>query len=187
VDVYVNGDLTLPSFAPGTVTDPLSLPPGSYDVAIVPAGGDPSSPAISGSAAVSAGDNVSLVAHLDASGAPTLSAFANNVKAAGYGRSRFVARHAAAAPAVDVLLRRCYGWKWLRWARLRGIENGEQKEARVWPGLYAASVNLAGDRRAVVLGPASLPLREGRFYAVYAVGSAADGTLDLIVQTLPLR
>ena len=40
VDVYVNGELTLPSFAPGTVTDPLQLPEGNYDIVIVAAGGN---------------------------------------------------------------------------------------------------------------------------------------------------
>ncbi len=34
VDVYVNGDLTLDDFQPGTVTDPLSLPAGDYDLAL---------------------------------------------------------------------------------------------------------------------------------------------------------
>lgn len=38
VDVHVNGDATLEGFEPGTVTDPLQLPAGSYDVEIYPAG-----------------------------------------------------------------------------------------------------------------------------------------------------
>ena len=37
-----------------------------------------------------------------------------------------------------------------------------------------------------MLGPANLRLRPGRFTAVYAIGSAADGTLDLLVQELRL-
>ena len=36
VDVYVNGDLTLEDFAPNTVTDPLTLPAGNYDLAGLP-------------------------------------------------------------------------------------------------------------------------------------------------------
>ena len=38
VDVYANGDKILSNFAPGTLTDPLSLPAGSYDLAVFPAG-----------------------------------------------------------------------------------------------------------------------------------------------------
>ena len=74
VDVYVTGGPTLEAFEPGTVTDPLELPAGSYDVEIFPAGADPDSedPVISGSADLEAGANVSLVAHLDAEGAKLL-------------------------------------------------------------------------------------------------------------------
>ena len=63
VDVYVNGGLTLPDFAPGTITDPLSLPEGTYDIEIYPAGADPSAsaPAIAGSAFLPAGANASIV------------------------------------------------------------------------------------------------------------------------------
>ncbi len=41
VDVYANGEELLPDFAPGTLTDPLTLPAGEYDLAIYPAGSDP--------------------------------------------------------------------------------------------------------------------------------------------------
>ncbi len=187
VDVYVNGDLTLPSFEPGTITDPLALPPGTYEVAIVAEGGDPDSPAISGEATVAAGDNVSLVAHLDADGTPVLGAFVNNDAASGAVRSRFVVRHTAAAPAVDARLERCVGWRYVLWAKLRNLVNGDQKQRVVFPGYYRASVNLAGMPSAVVLGPASLSLKPRMLYVAYAVGSAADDTLDLLVQALPLR
>ena len=52
VDVYVNGDLTLEDFEPGTVTDPLDLPAGSYDIEIFAEGegpdGDPAIEAAGG-------------------------------------------------------------------------------------------------------------------------------------------
>ena len=34
VDVYANGDELVPDFAPGTLTDPLELPAGTYDLAV---------------------------------------------------------------------------------------------------------------------------------------------------------
>jgi ABC-type glycerol-3-phosphate transport system substrate-binding protein len=70
VDVYVNGEPTLTGFEPGTVTDPIELPAGSYELA-VRAAGEPAdaAPAISGSADLPAGANASIVAHLDPSGA----------------------------------------------------------------------------------------------------------------------
>ena len=87
VDVYVNGDLALPGFKPGTITDPLSLPPGEYHVRITAAGDSPDNAVISGSATVMAGKNYSLVAHLKGDGTPTLSAFLNDTSRAGRGKA----------------------------------------------------------------------------------------------------
>ena len=38
VDVYANGDAILEDFEPGTLTDPLTLPEGSYDLKVTAAG-----------------------------------------------------------------------------------------------------------------------------------------------------
>src|SRR3954467_4797874 len=38
VDVYANGDALLTDFKPGTLTDPMALPPGKYDLKVVAAG-----------------------------------------------------------------------------------------------------------------------------------------------------
>ena len=184
VDVFVNGDLLIDDFVPGTIADPLDLPPGTYEVEIRTQAGDT---AISGSASVRAGDNVSLVAHLAADGTPALGAFANDTSSAGGWRSRVDVRHAAAAPAVDVYLARCFGWRYFRVAKIRGLENGEHAGAKAYPGHYRARVTLAGNRKATVLGPAPLGIEGRQLYAVYAVGSAADDTLELLVQVLPLR
>ena len=43
VDVYVNDALTLEDFVFGTVTDPLTLPAGDYDIDIRVADSDPAS------------------------------------------------------------------------------------------------------------------------------------------------
>ena len=37
VDVYANGERLIDDFQPGTLTDPLTLPAGSYDLAVFPA------------------------------------------------------------------------------------------------------------------------------------------------------
>ena len=36
VDVYANGERLIDDFQPGTLTDPLQLPAGSYDLALYP-------------------------------------------------------------------------------------------------------------------------------------------------------
>ena len=35
VDVYANGEELIPDFAPGTLTDPLTLPAGTYDLQVL--------------------------------------------------------------------------------------------------------------------------------------------------------
>ncbi|HEX6255782.1 MAG TPA: DUF4397 domain-containing protein [Euzebyales bacterium] len=177
VDVYVNGDLTLEDFAPGTVTDPLELPAGTYDVEIYPADADPQAedPAIAGSADLAAGANVSLVAHLDASGSPTLSVFANDTSTLDAGEARVTVRHTAAAPAVDILAN--------GEAVFTGVENGDEGVADLAAGTVSAAVALAGTTDPV-LGPADVDLAEGVNTIIYAIGSAEEGTLDLLVQTI---
>lgn len=111
--VYVNGDLTLEDFTPGTVTDPLELPAGDYDLAVRAA-------------------DASIIAHLDDAGPPTLGVFVNDT-----------------SPADT----------------------------------YSAEVRLAGETDPV-LGPADVALDEGTATYVYAIGSAEEGSLDLLVQTI---
>ena len=112
VDVYGSADaeysadeLLLEDFAPGTVTDPVALPGGTYNLAVFPAGDDPTGdPAIEANdVEVPAGANISVVAHLDEGGTPVLTPFVNDVSATAAGEGRLVVRHTAAAPAVDIL------------------------------------------------------------------------------------
>jgi hypothetical protein len=176
VDVYVNGDPTLEDFEPGTVTDPLELPAGDYDVEIRAAGEDPGSdPAISGSATVEAGTNASLVAHLDADGQPTLTAFANDTSKIGAGDARVTVRHTAAAPAVDVLADGS--------ALVSGLTNPNEAVAEVPAGTYEAAVAPEGSTDPV-LGPTDLTLEEGTNTIVYAIGSLDEDSLDLLVQPI---
>lgn len=176
VDVYVNDDLTLEDFEPGTVTDPLELPAGDYDIAIRAADEDPGSdPAISGSATVEAGSNASLVAHLNADGEPTLSAFGNDTSEIGSGDARLTVRHTAAAPAVDILADGS--------AIVSGLSNPDEATTEVPAGTYEAAVAPEGTTDPVI-GPTDLTLEEGTSTIVYAIGSLDDDSLDLLVQTI---
>lgn len=176
VDVYVNGKAELTGFKPGEVAGPLSLPAGSYDVAIRKAGeAATAAPAIDKKVTLPAGANVSLVAHLSAAGAPTLTAFANPVGGLPDGKARLVVRHTAAAPAVDVLA----GGKPV----FTGLTNPNQQTADLAPGTVSAAVALAGTTKPVI-GPADLTLKAGQATVAYAIGSAQDHTLQLVTQSL---
>jgi hypothetical protein len=177
VNVFVNGKLTLRNFKPGTVAGPLSLPAGSYQVRVFPAANTAGTgnPVISATAQVPAGANVSLVAHLDASGKPALTPFVNDVSRLPAGQARLVVRHTAAAPAVDV---RAGGTP-----VIRGLTNPQQRELTLPAGSVRADVVLAGTST-VVIGPATVNLAEGSATIVYAFGSATQKTLGLVVQTI---
>ena len=176
VDVYVNGKATLTSFAPDTVTPPIALPAGTYTIDIRKAGAPPSAPpAITGTATLAAGANASLVAHLSASGQPELTAYPNTTSGLAAGKARVIVRHDAAAPAVDV---RANGQP-----VITNLTNPNQKSLDVAAGTVSADVVLAGQTTSVI-GPATLTLPAGTTTAVYAVGSAQQGSLHLLTQTV---
>jgi len=176
VDVYVNGQKTLDNFQPNTVAGPLSLEEGSYDLALTRPG-EPVGSAIvtADDGQVPGGQNLSVVAHLTADGQPTITPYANDVAPVAAGKARLIVRHDAAAPAVDV---RADGT-----AVFSNLTNPNEAKAEVDAGSVTADVTLAGTTD-VVIGPQQVNLAEGSVNILYAVGSAQDGTLSLIAQTL---
>jgi hypothetical protein len=177
VNVFVNGDLTLRNFTPGKVAGPLSLPAGSYEVKVFPAANTAGTgtPVIQATAQVPAGANVTLAAHLTADGKPTITPFVNDVSKLAAGQARLIVRHTAAAPAVDV---RAGGTP-----VIKGLTNPNQKVLNLPAGTVNADVVLAGTST-VAIGPADVPLTEGTATIVYAIGSANDKTLGLVVQKI---
>ncbi len=178
VDVYANGKELLKDFKPGTLTDALKLPEGSYDLAVFPAGQGPTgTPAIEAKGvAVPSGANITVVAHLDAAGKPVLTPFVNDTSRIAPGQTRLTVRHTAAAPAVDI---RAGGTP-----VFKALENPKEAKADLAAGTVKADVALAGTST-VAIGPADLNLAEGTNTIVYAWGSATDKNLALAVQTLP--
>ncbi|MBK3640030.1 MULTISPECIES: DUF4397 domain-containing protein [Streptomyces] len=176
VDVYAGDKELIPDFKPGTLTDPMKLDAGSYDIKIFKEGEGPDgSPAIEKKVDVPAGANATLVAHLTADGKPALDAFVNDVSKIPAGKARLTVRHVAAAPAVDV---RANGK-----AVFKGLENPKEAKGEVAAGTVSADVVLAGTDT-VAIGPAKLNLAEGTNTVVYAWGSADDKNLQLKVQSL---
>ena len=164
VDVYVDGQRAIDDFAPGTSQGPVDLPSGSHKVALFAA-----------DAALPAGGNVTLVAHLSESGQPTITPFVNDVSSVPAGQARLVVRHTAAAPAVDVLA--------AGKPVISGLSNPNEKALEVPAGTVSAAVAAAGTTQPV-LGPADLNLQEGTATFVHAVGSLQDNTLSLVAVTV---
>ena len=177
VDVYVNGDAVLEDFAPGTLTDALTLPAGEYDLKVTApdAGADGEAVIEANDVTVPAGANITVVAHLNDGGTPTLTPFINDVSATEAGQARITVRHTAAAPAVDVRANGAVAFA--------DLTNPEEASADLAAGTIGADVVLAGTDT-VALGPADVELAEGTNTIVYAWGSAEADNLDLAVQVL---
>lgn len=195
VDVCASGDVTGNEFA--KVAEDfvfkdiatLELPEGAYDATVIPAGGDCVADAVLSASGLflPAGANVSVVANLDADGTPELSVFVNDTSRLRWWQTSLTVRHTAAAPEVDVVVERRFFRRW--WpvgAIFQDVANGEEGTKVGLVGKYRVSVNLA-DTDTTVLGPAKLWLPRRTGTIVYAVGSAADGTLDVIVQKVSRR
>lgn len=184
VDVYVDGDLTIDDFEFTTLAGPLELPAASYKVEIMADGDVPSTdtPILAGTIALPSGGNVTAVANLDASGAPTISVFNNDTTLSNVGQGRVTARHLAKAPAVDILA----GGAVL----FAGVENGESGAADVPPGTYGVSINLAGTATQVFPATGTIPVPVSTNTAViaYAIGDAggAPGDFTVVPQIITL-
>lgn len=178
VDVYVDGALTLEAFEPMDIAGPLSLPAATYQIQIFATGADPAADeaVIDVSPAVPGGESLSVIAHLDAGGAPSLSAFVNDLSALDSGEGRVTIRHTAAAPAVDIVA----GGAAVD--GLTNIANGSEAVVVLPADDYPTGIAAAGTTD--VLFDAPVTAASGQNTIVYAVGDLAGGTFGLMAQVL---
>ena len=168
-DIYLDGTLVLPTFQPERSTDPLAIPAGEHLVEIRAAGAAATEqPLLTQTVTVPAGFQGSLVAHLDSTGNPTLTAFADDLTAVPAGESRVVVRHAAAADDVAVLLNEQPAFP--------DVAPKAEATDVVGAGAYQVSVTpVAGG--APLAAPQSVQYADGTANHMYLIGSQADGTL----------
>jgi len=180
VDVYVNDALFLEDFEPESVAGPVVLPAGTYDIAIYAANADPATdaPVIDApGVTVPAGIDAAVVAHLDASGAPTASVFVNDVSEMAAGEARLTIRHVAEAPEVDVFANGSIE------LTPGAFVNGEESVVDVAAGTYAATVTAPGDSSTVLAPLGEVTLVEGVNTIVYAIGTYPD-TFTVVVDAI---
>lgn len=188
VDVAVNdacvdalNDLTF-----GETRGPLPLPaPASYNVKVFLAGSSDCSgdPVINTDVSVLFGQAVNIVAHLNESGQPKATAFNTNLTDTGLDNTRIAVHHTAAAPMVDVILRRKISPWWKGFVRLEDLSNSEQMTANVEADDYWVRI-FDPVSRTTVLGPVRLPFEAGTLYSILAVGTAGTDTFTVkIIET----
>jgi hypothetical protein len=172
-DIYVDGELLLSGFRPEEATDPMELPAGTYQVDIRDAGAPEDDPAaLAATLDVPGGRNLSVIAHLNESGEPTVSVFDNDVSPVPAGRSRLLLRHQAAASPVDLLVD--------GQSVVRNVASGEQ-DGMIIPAA-THEITVAGRAGEELPSPTSLELEDGTAYYLYLIGSSEEATLDLMVQ-----
>lgn len=176
VDVAVDGEVLLPGFEPGTTQD---LTPfagqtlmnvevraaGTEDVVIGPIA----------ELEVPGSGNWTVVAHLDAEGTPALSPFENNAAPTADGEGRLTVRHAAAAPAVDLVVGDT--------RPIEGAENGASAELAL-PAGEIAGAQIAPAGGDPIADVPTVDLAAGTNLIVYAVGSLADDTFTFYTQEI---
>lgn len=187
VDVMVNDAVCLLSgFTFGEVAGPFTIPGGTYNVKVSLA--NTLSPCsedavIEADVPLEAGSNVSIVAHLDANGAPTAGVFTNDVSRPADGSARLIAHHVAAAPTVDLLVPGRFSS--MPFLSVPGVSNT--------PGMNQAAAEINSQASVISILPPGgteplffrvVSLKPGVTYTAYAVGSLTNGTFTLIVEPI---
>lgn len=161
VDVEVDGSAIISGFSFGDKVSLNSFSGTTLTNVTITSGG--AVVIAAGDIALPGSGNYSIIAHLDASGTPKLSTFQNDVSKIAAAKGRVTARHAAAAPVVDILA---------DGALLFGaLSNGNQDKADVATATYALTVTAGGST--VLSG--NLGVNEGQARIVYVVGSGSAG------------
>lgn len=170
VDISVNSNCVVTGFTFGNVGGPLSLPGGTYNVAIHLANsmspcGNPA--VLTASPNLAAGNSYALVAHLTAVGDLKLSGFGLNLSNTAPGQGRFILHHTAAAPPVDLNVFRGEGNGRAPSVSVPGFKNGDQIPAEFRAGEWKATLSVGGQ---TVFGPTAIVLKPKTSKLVFAVG-----------------
>lgn len=176
VDVEVNGNCSVPGLRFRQIRGPLSLPAGTYDIRVKLAAAAPctGTTVISvDDAGIMPGSNVSIVAHLSATGAPTASIFENDLEG-GRGDATVAARHVANFGPVDVAVRgeRVF----------TNVRNGQGGAAATRGGSGRVQIFAAGSQTAAFSARATL--LPNFLNVFYAVGTPANGTFEVLHQSI---
>jgi hypothetical protein len=177
VDVVVDGAVVIDGFQPGTMQDISQFAGQTLNNVEVRAAG--TTTVVIGpipSLDVPASGNWTVIAHLDASGKPTLTPYQNDTASLPAGKGRLIVRHTAAAPAVDVVL--------ADGSRPFTNLNNPQEASAELPAGEITGAKLAPAGGAPIVDIPAVNLKAGTDLIVYAVGSLTADTLTFYTQTI---
>ena len=171
MDVAVDGEPVETGAEVGAVIGPLDLPAGSHEVTF-----SDGTQEITSTVEVTAGTTNDVVVHRPAEvdGTPVVSVYPTPPDPIAPGKARVLLAHTATVPPADVVVD--------GQTVFTNIANGEFATADVAAGGHQVSLLPAGVTGDPILGPLDVTLEEGTITAVYAVGTPANGSMDVIVR-----
>ncbi len=178
VDLYVDGRAIATGFTAGTIAGPIDLPAGDYDVALFAAAAagapalasDRTDKALVAQSVAVGNEPTSLVAHLNETGAVTLSAFPEKLSLIGPGQSRVMLRHLMATGPVAVSV---------NGKTIGTVAPGNEIATEVEAG--PALIEFVG-ADGQVLTTANVKVADGELAALSAIGSPKDKSAEVVIQ-----
>ena len=179
VDVCVAGSTTplAEDFEPGTTAGPVDVPAGTYEIDLK-APGDNCDGAVIYDQNVDIPAGSSTVVAWGTANEPVLTSFTNDVSCTQPGTGRITARHvASAAGPVNVLANDVVAFA--------NLAPGTQQVLDGPVATYTVEVQLVSDDT-TVLGPAPIPVQEGKNILVHVVNQLEEGSDLQPASAIPL-
>jgi Domain of unknown function (DUF4397) len=109
---------------------------------------------------------------------PEVTVFGNDVAPLAPGKGRVTVAHTAVVPPADIRVDKK--------VLFSNIANGEFVSAVVPATTYSVAVVPTGQPGPALLGPLDLPVQAGVLTRVFAIGQPTNGSMDAVVQVLPV-
>ncbi|MDX6367482.1 MAG: hypothetical protein QOK30_2558 [Nocardioidaceae bacterium] len=174
VNVAVDGNTVRRAVAAKAVVGPLRLAPGKHTISFSTNGWK----VTSGVTISHHSSDVVLHWPADPTNKPVVTVFGNDLAPVSSNKGRLTVVHAAVVPPADVRVDKK--------VLFANIANGQYVSAEVPGGTYSVDVVPTGQTTHPLLGPVMLPVKTGVLTRVFAIGKPTNGSMDAIVQVLPL-
>ncbi|MBA2445333.1 MAG: DUF4397 domain-containing protein [Nocardioidaceae bacterium] len=174
VEVTLDGELLRADVEAKAIIGPLDLGSGEHTIDF-----KSDDWAVSSSFEVS-GSSSDIVLHwpADITAEPEVTVFANDVAPVAPDKGRLTVAHTAVVPPADVRVN--------DQVVFANIANGEFITSEVAADTYSVEIVPTGQEGPALLGPVDLPVEAGTLTRVFAIGEPRNGSMDAVVQTLPL-
>jgi hypothetical protein len=175
VDVLINDEICYEhGLTFGTISGPLTLAPGSYDVKVSVANSlapCSNSPIVDSTVTLNSGENASAVLTLNSSG-PVLDTFTNKFTTVASGSGRILFALAADSPAVQVILENTSTKKLYTYS----VNPDSLLDVTLPSGTYSVEVN---EGTTTIVSSTTIELYSQSAEMLFAVGEASNDTVTL--------